>query len=174
MTLWELPWSGAFIPTWPSVSFFQGLCGRLSDGPPKHVHSPIPRTSEYVSLSGKGAFAEVGASITLSQGRWARIIWADTVSSQGPCERGAGGPVWEGDKSRVRSQRIPGTSRNWKRQGSGSPQKPPGETQPSEVSPLLQNYRSGTLCHQNLVMVTCYRSHRKQKQFPFLITHTYQ
>ena len=68
MTLWELPWSGAFIPTWPSVSFFQGLCGRLSDGPPKHVHSPIPRTSGYVSLSGKGAFAEVGASITLSRG----------------------------------------------------------------------------------------------------------
>ena len=68
MTLWELPRSGAFIPTWPSVSVFQGLCGRLSDGPPKHVHSPIPRTSGYVSLSGQGAFAEVDASITLSRG----------------------------------------------------------------------------------------------------------
>lgn len=74
-----------------TVSFFQGHCGRLSDGPPKHVHIPISRTSKYVSLSGKGAFTEVVASVTLKWGRWARIIWSDTVSSQSPRERGAGG-----------------------------------------------------------------------------------
>lgn len=74
-----------------TVSFFQGVCGRLSDGPPKHAHSPISRTSECVSLSGKGAFAEVVAAVTLSQGRWARIIWVDAVSSRSPRERGAGG-----------------------------------------------------------------------------------
>ena len=89
---------GGMAPGWGfhtqlaiTVSFFQGHCGRLSDGPPKHVHIPISRTSKYVSLSGKGAFTEVVASITLRWGRWARIIWADTVSSQSPCERGAGG-----------------------------------------------------------------------------------
>lgn len=50
-----------------TVSFFQGVCGRLSDGP--NMHSPISRTSECVSLSGKGAFTEVVAAVTLSQGR---------------------------------------------------------------------------------------------------------